>query len=396
MRIHTLILIFIFTAATTVLQIDSKKNTTNIRMRDQAPKMINAAYYQYMKTDDYRFTIIPETTKQKRQYETVQKNNQIELLEKEKRIKEDTIKIKQIQRTYLFISVLLILTLLFLFIYAFTYYRRVTRVLQKQSKHILEQQIHIKKQNEKLRKAVDTQNKLFSIIAHDLRSPLISVSNISKLIGFYIHDHRYEPLKELAKQMDRKNDQLIDLTDNLLDWTKSQSENLSPLFEKVNLNEIIEECFDIYETVSADKEIVLSYKRGDDFLLWTDRNMLKTICRNLINNAIKFTPRKGKIEILSNRTGYLMQISIRDSGIGLSPGKLQTIFEIDKSNIKNGTEGEKGTGLGLSVCSEFTEKLGGTIYAKNNEKAGSCFTFTIPLYNPALHYSKQKKPETEN
>ena len=390
MRIHILILTSIITIATTVLKIDTRKDATDIKLREQIPEITNALHYRSIK-DSYYSMIQPKINKLQKQYETVRKNDQIGLPEKKKRTKENKLKFEQIRQKYLFISVLLVLILLFLFIYAFSYYRKATRVLQKQSRHIMEQQIQIKKQNEKLHKAVDTQNKLFSIIAHDLRSPLISVSNLSKLIGFYIHEHRYEQLKDLAKQIDHKNDQLIDLTDNLLNWTKSQSENLSPFFETVRLNEVIEECLEIYETASDDKEIALIYKRNDDSLLWTDRNMLKTICRNLINNAIKFTPRGGKIKIFTNKSGQLLQISVRDNGIGLSPDKLKTIFEIDKSNIKNGTEGETGTGLGLSVCMEFTGKLGGTIYAKNNKKNGSCFTFTIPLYNPALYCANKDK-----
>ena len=339
--------------------------------------------WAYLNDSLYQTQTTTKILELEKQYDTARKNNQIRLLEKENQIKEDELKIERVQRNYLFFSVILILMVLGFFIYAYYYYRRITRLLQRQSKHILTQQTHIKQQNEKLQKAVNTRNKLFSIIAHDLRSPLVSISNISKLIGFCIRDSRYDAIGDLAQQMDRKNDQLLDLTDNLLNWTKSQTESLSPLMEEVSLNEIIEECFDIYEMVSSDKEITMKYeKKQSDFLLWTDRNMIKTICRNLINNAIKFTPRGGQIKISSEQKNQFAKICICDSGIGISKERLKVIFEIDMKNVQSGTEGEKSTGLGLSVCREFTEKLGGEIAAESEEHKGSNFIFTIPIFQP--------------
>lgn len=319
-----------------------------------------------------------------KQYETEKKNNQINLLEKEKQITEDQLKIGQVQRKYLFIFVILILIVLGFFIYSFTYYRRMTYLLQRQSRHIMNQQTHITRQNEKLQKAVGTQNKLFSIIAHDLRSPLISLSNISKLINLYIRSNRFEAAGDLAMQMDRKNDHLLELTDNLLSWTKSQSENFKPVLEKVRLNEVVQECFKIYKSVSLDKEIILSHNCGSEFYLLADRNILQTVFRNLINNAIKFTPRKGKVEITCRQEGHFAKITIQDNGIGISKERLNSIFEIDVNNIQSGTEGEKSTGLGLSVCREFIEIMGGSIYAESEEGTGSKFVFTVPLYNAVV------------
>jgi len=347
--------------------------------------------WAYLNDSLYQTQTTTKILELEKQYDTAKKNSQISLLEKENQIKEDELKIERVQRKYLFFSVILILMVLGFFIYAFYYYRRITRLLQRQSKHILTQQTHIKQQNEKLQKAVNTRNKLFSIIAHDLRSPLVSISNISKLIGFCIRDNRTAAIGDLARQMDRKNDQLLDLTDNLLNWAKSQTESLSPLMEKISLNEIIEECFDIYEMVSSDKEITMRYEKQSDLLLWADRNMIKTICRNLINNAIKFTPRGGQIRVSGEQKNQFAKICICDSGIGISKERLNLIFEIDKKNVQSGTEGEKSTGLGLSVCREFTEKLGGEIFAESEEHKGSKFSFTIPIFHPDLHDPDNKK-----
>ena len=101
-----------------------------------------------------------------------------------------------------------------------------------------------------MQKSINTQNKLFGIIAHDLRSPLVSIANVSKLIGFYLEDERYDDLEAVAQMMEQKNDQVLELTDNLLNWAKSQSEDLNPFFEKVSFHEIIEECFDLYHPIA--------------------------------------------------------------------------------------------------------------------------------------------------
>ena len=317
-----------------------------------------------------------------KQYETEKKNNQINLLEKEKQLAEDKLKIGQVQRKYLFIFVVLILMVLGFFIYSFSYYKRMTHLLQKQSRRIMNQQAHITRQNEQLQKAVSTQNKLFSIMAHDLRSPLISLSNISKLINLYLRNNRYKDAGELSRQLDRKNDHLLELTDNLLSWTKSQSENFTPVLEKVELAQIVSECFKIYKPVSSDKEITLSYKNDHECLSLADRNMLLTVLRNLINNAIKFTPRKGRIEIFCQHASGMAKITVRDNGIGIPKNKLETIFQVDINNMQDGTEGEKSSGLGLSVCKEFVEIMGGSIYVESEENAGSSFTFTIPEFQP--------------
>lgn len=334
--------------------------------------------WAYLKDSLYQDQTTDKILELEKQYETEKKNNQIYLLEKEKQIAEDKIKSGQIQRRYLIILFVLILVVLGFFVYSFSYYRRMTYLLQKQSRRIMNQQAQIKRQNEKLQKAVGTQNKLFSILAHDLRSPLISISNISKLINLYIRTRRYDDARELSRQMDRKNDHLLELTDNLLSWTKSQSEDFTPNLEKADLNKIVNDCLKIYEPVSLDKEITLSYEEVHDLFVLADVNMLQTILRNLINNAIKFTSRTGKVEIICKQEFKFAEITVRDNGIGISKENLEKIFELDISNTQSGTEGEKSTGLGLSICKEFTEAMGGTIRVESKENQGSSFIFRIP------------------
>ncbi len=360
-------------------------NYNKIRQEKNDPHflLLELEYFKkwaYLNDSLYQDQTTERIMELEKQYETEKKNNQIRLLEKEKQMAEEKIKSGQTQRQYLFILVALILIVLFFFIYSFSYYKKMTHLLQKQSRRIMNQQAQITRQNEKLQKAVGTQNKLFSIMAHDLRSPLVSLSNLSKLINLYIRNNRYDDAWNLSRQMDRKNDHLLELTDNLLSWTKTQSDNFKPYLEKVRLQNVITECLKIYEIVSSDKEISMDHEIEEDILLKADHNMLQTVLRNLINNAIKFTPRKGQIRIFCHQENLQARITVQDTGIGIPKEKLGKIFEIDINNIQSGTEGEKSSGLGLSVCREFIEMMGGQIYAESEEDRGSSFIFTIPLY----------------
>jgi signal transduction histidine kinase len=326
-----------------------------------------------------------------KQYETEKKNTQIALLEKENQLKEDEIYIQHAQRNYLVVIIILVSGILSIFIYFFYYYKKVNRLLQVQGKSILQQKDHIAEQNKQLQKSVNTQNKLFSIIAHDLRSPLVSISNFSKLIAFYIEGKQFASLEEIARLMDKKNDAVLDLTDNLLSWAKSQTENLVPYFEPVNLKETVEECLEVYQSIAEEKTIMVRCDDLKEKLLWADRNMLRTICRNLINNAIKFTPQGGTIQICYQVDLPFVTVCVEDSGIGIGPDKMEILFEFDHEKVAAGTDGEKSSGLGLTVCREFVQAMKGEIWANSQPGKGSEFCFKLLLFDPDVHQVKYKK-----
>ena len=191
--------------------------------------------------------------------------------------------------------------------------------------------------------------------------------------------------------MDLKNDQVLELTDNLLSWAKSQNESLHPLFEPISLKEIIEECLDLYQPIAEEKNIGLNYFEQEDVQLWADRNMVKTICRNLVNNAIKFTPRQGTININYTIKDQHIHVCVADSGIGIDKDKLEVLFEMDQQKATPGTDGEKSTGLGLSVCKEFIDAMDGKIWVTSNSGQGSQFCFMLNLFDPNIHHPKFKQ-----
>jgi len=345
--------------------------------------------YNQIKDSLYKIETTAKVLELEKQYETEKKNTQIALLEKENQHKEDQILVQKTQRNQLIIGIILVIGILGIFVYFFYFYKKVNKQLRVQRKRILKQKSQISEQHNKLQKSLNTQNKLFSIIAHDLRSPLASISNISSLIGFYIEDENYAALANTKKMMEQKTDQILDLTDNLLNWARSQTESLQPLFIPLSINEILKDCLQLYQPIALDKGITIDCLEQEDIQIWADRNMTKTICRNLINNAIKFTQKNGQIKVWYESNGRFAQISIKDSGIGIEKDRIESLFEIGHQKTTWGTAGEKSTGLGLSVCKEFVEAMNGKIWVKSETGNGSQFTLELLLYDPKIHQAKQ-------
>lgn len=362
--------------------------TNNIKDMDQALSYYKR--YNQIKDSLYKTETTAKVLELEKQYETEKKNTQIALLQKENQHKEDLILLQHTQRNYLVLTIILVSGILGIFVYFFYYYKKVNQLLQQQGKSMLEQKNQISEQNIKLQRSLSTQNKLFSIIAHDLRSPLASIINISTLIGFYIQDKEYEALESTVKMMDRKAGQILDLTDNLLNWAKSQTENLQPRLAPLSLNDIFKECLELYGPIAGDKNITIDFLDQQDLLVWADHNMVKTIFRNLINNAIKFTHENGRIKVWHEHKEQLVRIFVKDTGIGIDRNKLQLLFEIGHEKVIPGTAGEESSGLGLSVCKEFVRVMKGNIWAESEAGIGSQFTVELPVYDPQVHHSKYK------
>jgi signal transduction histidine kinase len=166
--------------------------------------------------------------------------------------------------------------------------------------------------------------------------------------------------------------------------------------ENISLNEILDECLELYLPVAENKNITLTINQTSNCLLWTDRDMLRTICRNLINNAIKFTPRNGKVSVSYICDEKYARVSVTDTGIGINKSKISRLFNPEKSDVQPGTEGEKSSGLGLSVCQEFCRIMDGNIQIESTEGQGSTFRFSIPRYPPEKRKDNQSQPEPGN
>ena len=185
-------------------------------------------------------------------------------------------------------------------------------------------------------------------------------------------------LYELLDKANKESEDVHDLLDNLLKWTKSQTGRLNVVIQDLDLNDIIPGVVDIFEMIAQTKRIKLDLQMGETPLVVTaDNDMLKTVVRNFLSNAIKFSPEDSSIEIIMTKEGDFAKVSVRDHGVGIAAERLGSIFH--RGETTYGTGGEEGSGLGLQLCQDFARKIGGDCTVESVEGEGSTFSVLIPL-----------------
>ncbi len=246
--------------------------------------------------------------------------------------------------------------------------------------HILEEQKEeIQTQAESLMEANATKDRFFSIIAHDLRNPFNSILGYSDLLITNYNDFSQKEIKEFIVEIDKSSKNTYALLENLLHWARSQKEGIVINREKLNLAELFDESIKPYTNIAKMKYISILNEIPNDIFVETDKYTMTTTFRNLINNAIKFTPEKGRIVIYSKLDKGQIEIGIQDTGVGMNQNTINNLFRIDKSFSTPGTNMEKGTGLGLILCKEFIEKNDGHIYVESELGKGSTFKIVLPV-----------------
>ena len=234
--------------------------------------------------------------------------------------------------------------------------------------------------NEELQKLNAEKDKFFSIIAHDLRSPFNGFLGLSQIMAEELPSLTRDEIRDLAVSMQNSATNLFRLLENLLEWARIQ-QGLIPFNPKVvELLPIINESIALVLESAKSKGIEIAYDIPDDLAVFADSNILQTVIRNLVSNAVKFTPKGGKISVSAKATSDKgVQISIKDTGIGMSPKMVDNLFRLDVQTNRKGTEGEHSTGLGLLLCKEFVEKHGGKLWVESEEGKGSTFAFSLPI-----------------
>jgi two-component system sensor histidine kinase/response regulator len=237
----------------------------------------------------------------------------------------------------------------------------------------------IVRQNEELKRTISNRDKMYSVIAHDLRSPMASIRMVLNLAVNVVSPETVgEEIFGLLDKANRESEETHDLLDNLLKWTKSQTGRLNVVYQDVDLDDVIPGVVDIFTMIAEMKKIKLQYLPSDEKLIVrADNDMIKTVIRNFISNAIKFTPEGKGIEVFYKREGDFAKISVRDHGVGIAPDRIETIFH--KGETTYGTGGEEGSGLGLQLCQDFARKNGGDAMVESVLGEGSIFSFTIPI-----------------
>jgi len=248
----------------------------------------------------------------------------------------------------------------------------------------------LKKSDSKLKESNDTKDKFFSIIAHDLRSPFNNILGFSELLIENSNNYEAAETEKYLGIINSSANNTLILLDNLLNWAKSQTGKISFNPEKIILSNVILEIIKLKKSIAKAKNISLNYFSSDEIEVYADENMLKTVLRNLIFNAIKFTKLGGHINIYAVSIQDHVEISISDNGVGMKDETRKKLFNISTNITTKGTANEKGSGLGLVLCKEFVEKLGGNIWVESEEGKGSTFHFTLPYKSETIKENSSK------
>lgn len=231
---------------------------------------------------------------------------------------------------------------------------------------------------EEFRKLNASKDKFFSIIAHDLKNPLFSLLGLLEILVERVEGSEDDENRQIVMNMNKSAKSLYYLLENLLQWSRIQTGKIeySPL--TLDLKMIFEVVSALYKMTAVNKKISLSYECPENLKVYADENLLNTVLRNLISNALKFTPEGGEVLISAEVSGSRVKISVSDTGVGIPQENLEKLFKIDSQVSTSGTNNEPGTGLGLVLCREFVKMNKGELKVKSILGKGTTFSFTVP------------------
>lgn len=241
----------------------------------------------------------------------------------------------------------------------------------------------IQKQNEELRSTISSRDKMYSVLAHDLRSPIGSIKMIiNMLVASATREKIGEESYDLLTLADSSAEETFALLDNLLKWTKSQTGNIKVVNQEFDFVGIARDIFDIFGTMAEMKQIDLKLEAPQYCNVYCDGDMLKSVLRNLVSNALKFTNNGGIVRIIIRdnvkEEGGKAVVSVEDNGCGMSEEAQGKLLKTETHFTTSGTNNEKGSGLGLLLCQDFVNKNGGRLWFKSSEGVGTCFNFSVP------------------
>ena len=258
-----------------------------------------------------------------------------------------------------------------------TKYRQ-SLVIEDQKRELEQANADLQEQARELLDINETKDKFFSIIAHDLKSPFNAVMGFSDLLAENVKDKNFEGIEKYVSNIQKSSYLAMDLLNNLMDWARSQTGRMAFEPEKLRLLPVVNESVSYWDDAAHAKSITIAKEIPESASVYADKQMLNSILHNLISNAIKFTPRGGKVSIKSDSLHDETKISVTDTGMGIDKQMLADLFNIDKNTGRQGTEGEPSTGLGLYICKEFAERHNGRIWVESREGKGSAFFVSLP------------------
>ncbi|MEL6535628.1 MAG: ATP-binding protein [Bacteroidota bacterium] len=313
-----------------------------------------------------------EIAKLQAQNDLERKELELKNLRQERELQELQLKQRNGERNQLFLLTMVLLMLAGAGFYFYIRIRRSNLALRNTNN-----QIH--SQNEELEELNNTKDKFFSIIAHDVKGPLSSLRSFANLLIKYTDSLSKEEIQNLATDLDNSLKNLFSLLENLLTWARSQTGSLEFNPTSWELKKVIEETTEVLQPTAEKKNIQLSYQLPSTSEVIADRNMITTVIRNLISNALKFTEANGEVKVLVEPYVDAFEIAVIDNGVGMPTEIKQKLFKVGEKVTQKGTANEKGTGLGLILCKEFVEKNQGSIWVESEPDKGSTFRFTLPV-----------------
>jgi signal transduction histidine kinase len=241
-----------------------------------------------------------------------------------------------------------------------------------------QQQLHM--QNTQLQELNASKDTFFSIISHDLRSPFQALFAYAQMLVENVGHSPPNTIRAYANNIYFSANRLFALLENLLTWSRLQRGVMEHTPKPLKLADMVADTILLFRTTASQKQVNLVFEISDELAVYGDESMVKTVLRNLISNALKFSNAGDRI-IVSSRLGEArVEVAVADTGIGIAPDALPKLFRVDKKHSTPGTAGEKGTGLGLSLCQDLIQQHGGTIWAESEQGKGTTFTFTLPRH----------------
>jgi signal transduction histidine kinase len=326
-------------------------------------------------------------------YETVQKENEINLLKSDKLIRENELRRNKLWN-WIVVAFLIIL-LIFIYV-GFVFYnqkRKANALLTEKNNQIEQKNFQLNQMNqqivqinEKLQvsqvgliNANNAKNRFFSILGHDLRNPFHSIMGQSYLLSKSYLKLSADERRKYANDILNSCEQVNRLLDNLLEWIRTQSEGIVLNPRKFEFHKLVQDSLSVLKNNAIEKSIEIDNQVNEGIWVMADYPMVETVMRNLINNSIKFTPTGGKVSISAIIDNKVLRVDVGDNGVGITPDDLKKLFNVD-SNVKTrGTNNERGTGLGLVICKEFIDLHAGDIWAESVLERGTVFHFSIPV-----------------
>jgi len=324
--------------------------------------------------------------------ETELRESKIELLNKDYAIKELQIKRIKFFNTALSIIIILLTGIFIGALVLLNIRRKRTMLLEKQNQEIISQQNSIEQKNkwlneanqklteseENLNKLIKTKDKLFSIIAHDLRSPFVAMVGLTSVLQKKASKINQEDISKYAFHINDSSQKLLNLIDNLLQWSRSQTGKLKLTPQTLSIKSLADEVLYIMKNQAEVKKITFKNYIPDNFSVFADYDSLSTVIRNLVSNSIKFTRENGSVTLSAYQQSNKINILVSDTGVGISPDNLNKIFAVEEKFTTIGTNQESGSGLGLLICKEFVEQNGGSIHVESKPGEGTTFTISLP------------------